>query len=96
MKKLRFNLEAIIGDRYESTDSLNENEIHDWVSNMQKQDILKLETDDEYWEDVPQDLFDLIKTKIKDKTYQYTMAKGHLWLEIEISFDEKPEKDSAN
>ena len=36
------------------------------------------------------------KTKIKDGAYQHTMAKGHLWLEIEISFDEKSENDSTN
>ena len=87
MKKLRLHVEVIIGDRYESTDSLNENEIHDWLLNMQKQDILKTETENEYWEDIPQDLFELLKTKIKDKKYECTMAKGHLWLEIEISIE---------
>ena len=87
MKKLRLHVEVIIGDRYESTDSLNENEIHDWLLNIQKQDILKTETENEYWEDIPQDLFELLKTKIKDKKYECTMAKGHLWLEIEISIE---------
>ena len=87
MKKLRLHVEIIIGDRYESTDSLNENEIHDWLLNIQKQDILKTETENEYWEDIPQDLFELLKTKIKDKKYECTMAKGHLWLEIEISIE---------
>ena len=43
MKKLRFKLEAIIRDRYES-DSLTENEIREWLLNMQKQDILKVDT----------------------------------------------------
>ena len=38
MKKLRFHLEAIIRDRYES-DSLTENEVREWLLNMQKQDI---------------------------------------------------------
>ena len=94
MKKLRFNIEAIIGDRYESTDSLTKNEVHDWLLNMQKQDILKAETENEYWEDIPQDLFELLKTKIKDKKYEYTMAKGHLWLEIEISIEAEPEDKS--
>ena len=84
MKKLKFNVEAIIGDRYESTDSLSKNEVHNWLLNIQKQDILKVETENDYWEDVPQDLFELLKTNIKDKNYDYTMAKGHLWLEMEI------------
>ena len=84
MKKLKFNVEAIIGDRYESTDSLSKNEVHDWLLNIQKQDILKVETENDYWEDVSQDLFELLKTNIKDKNYNYTMAKGHLWLEMEI------------
>ena len=87
MKKLRFDIETIIGDRYDSTDSLDENEIHEWLLKMQKQDILKVETKNEYWEDIPQNLFELFKTNIKDKNYEYTMAKGHLWLEIEISIE---------
>ena len=84
MKKLKFNVEAIIGDRYESTDSLSKNEVHNWLLNIQKQDILKVETKNDYWEDIPQDLFELLKINIKDKNYDYTMAKGHLWLEMEI------------
>ena len=84
MKKLRFSVEAIIGDRYESTDSLTKDEVHEWLLNMQKQDILKVETENEYWEDIPQNLFELFKANIKDKNYEYTMAKGHLWLEMEI------------
>jgi hypothetical protein len=84
LKKLKFNVEAIIGDRYESTDSLSENEVHNWLVNIQKQDILKVETENDYWEDIPEDLFELLKTNIKDKNYDYTMAKGHLWLEMEI------------
>jgi CTP:phosphocholine cytidylyltransferase-like protein len=84
LKKLKFNVEAIIGDRYESTDSLSKNEVHNWLVNIQKQDILKVETKNDYWEDIPQDLFELLKINIKDKNYDYTMAKGHLWLEMEI------------
>ena len=84
MKKLKFNVEAIIGDRYESTDSLSKNEVHNWLLNIQKQDVLKVETENDYWEDIPQDLFELLKTNIKNKNYNYTMAKGHLWLEMEI------------
>ena len=94
MKKLRLHVEIIIGDRYESTDSLNENEIHDWLLNIQKQDILKVETENEYWEDIPQNLFEMLEAKIKDKKYEYTMAKGHLWLEIEISIEAEPEGKS--
>jgi|TARA_Y100000310_G_scaffold108399_1_gene106823 hypothetical protein len=85
MKKLRFNVETIVGDRYDSTDSLAKNEIHEWLLNIQKQDILKVETENDYWEDIPQDLFELLKANIKDKNYEYDMAKGHLWLEMEIS-----------
>ncbi len=83
MKKLKFHLEAIIRDRYES-DSLTENEVREWLLNMQKQDILKVETENDYWEDIPQDLFELLKTNIKDKNYEYTIAKGHLWLEMDL------------
>ena len=93
MKKLRFHLEAIIRDRYES-DSLTENEIREWLLNMQKQDILKVETENDYWEDIPQDLFELLKTNIKDKNYEYTIAKGHLWLEMEISLEPEPDEES--
>jgi len=87
VKKLRFDVETIIGDRYDSTDSLSENEIHDWLLKMQKQDILKAETGDEYWEDIPDELFELLKTSVKAKNYDYTMARGHLWLNIEIQID---------
>ena len=45
---------------------------------------MKVETENNYWEDIPQDLFELFKTNIKDKNYEYTIAKGHLWLEMEI------------
>jgi len=93
MKKLKFHLEAIIRDRYES-DSLTENEVHEWLLNMQKQDILKVETENDYWEDIPQDLFELFKTSIKDKNYEYTIAKGHLWLEMEISLEPEPDEES--
>ena len=88
MKKLLFNIEAIIGDRHDAPDSLHEDEIHQWLLNIQKQDILKVETETEYWEDVPQDLFELFKTNIEDKKYEYTMVKGHLWLKIEISLEQ--------
>ena len=93
MKKLKFRLEAIIRDRYEP-DSLTENEVREWLLNMQKQDILKVETKNDYWEDIPQNLFELLKTKIKDKKYDYTMAKGHLWLEMEISLEPEHKEES--
>ena len=75
MKKLRFNVETIIGDRYYSTDSLADNEIHEWLLKMQKQDILKVETENDYWEDIPQELFELLNTNIKEKNYECDMAK---------------------
>ena len=93
MKKLKFHLEAIIRDRYES-DSLIKNEVHEWLLNMQKQDILKVETENEYWEDIPLSLFELFKTSIKNKNYEYTLVKGHLWLEMEISLEPEHEKES--
>ena len=86
MKKLKFHLEAVIRDRYES-DSLIKNEVHEWLLNMQIQDILKVETENDYWEDIPLSLFELFKTNIKNKNYEYTMVKGHLWLEMEISLE---------
>ena len=82
---MRFHIEAIIGDRHDSPDSLAEDQIHQWLLNIQKHDILKAETKDDYWEDIPQELFELFKTNIQNKNYEYTMAKGHLWLEMEIS-----------
>tara|TARA_B100001179_G_scaffold197244_1_gene156204 strand:- start:637 stop:921 length:285 start_codon:yes stop_codon:yes gene_type:complete len=94
VKKLRFHVEAIIGDRYESTDSLAINEIHESLLHMQKHDILKVETENEYWEDIPDELFELLKTNIKSKNYKYTMAKGHLWLDMEISIEPEPEEES--
>ena len=93
MKKLKFHLEAVIRDRYES-DSLIKNEVSEWLLNMQKQDILKVETENDYWEDIPHDLFELFKTNIKDKNYEYTIAKGHLWLEMEISLEPEHKKES--
>ena len=82
-----FRIEAIIGDRHDSPDSLAEDEIKQWLLNLQKQDILKVETETEYWEDVPMELFELIKNNIKDGNFKHTMAKGHLWLEMEISLE---------
>jgi len=93
MKKLKFHLEAVIRDRYES-DSLIKNEVHEWLLNMQIQDILKVETENEYWEDIPLSLFELFKTSIKNKNYEYTLVKGHLWLEMEISLEPEHEKES--
>ena len=92
MKKLLFHIEAIIGDRYNSTDTLDEDEVYQWLLNMQKQDILKVETETEYWEDVPIDLFDLFKNNIKNKNFEYTMAKGHLWLKMEIPLETETEE----
>ena len=85
---MRLHVETIaIGDRYNSADSLAENEIHEWLLTIQKHDILKAETKDDYWEDIPQVLFELFKINIQNKKYEYTMVKGHLWLEMEISLE---------
>ena len=81
---MKFSIEAIIGDRYDSTDSLGKDQVHNWLLNMQKNDILKVETKDEYWEDIPEQLFELIKTGVEKKNYEFKMDKGHLWLNIEI------------
>ena len=83
-----------IGDRYNSADSLAENEIHEWLLNIQKHDILKAETKDDYWEDIPQVLFELFKTNIQNKKYEYTMVEEHLWLEMEISLEPEPDEES--
>jgi len=88
LKKLRLHVETIaIGDRYNSADSLAENEIHEWLLTIQKHDILKAETKDDYWEDIPQVLFELFKTNIQNKKYEYTMVEERLWLEMEISLE---------
>jgi hypothetical protein len=82
-----FRIEAIIGDRYESTDSLTKEQVHQWLEKIQKQDILKVETEDDYWEDIPDGLFELLKTNIDAEKYDYTMAKGHLWLNVDIPIE---------
>ena len=84
---MKFSIEVIIGDRYDATDSLNKDQIHNWLFNMQKNDILKVEAENEYWEDIPEQLFELIKTGIEKKNYQFKMDKGHLWLNIEIPIE---------
>ena len=84
---MKFSVEVIIGDRYDATDSLDKDQIHNWLFNMQKNDILKVEAEDEYWEDIPERLFELIKTGIEKKNYQFKMDKGHLWLNIEIPIE---------
>ena len=84
---MKFSLEAIIGDRYDATDSLDKDQVHNWLLNMQKNDILKIEAENEYWEDIPEQLFELIKTGIEKKNYQFKMDKGHLWLNIEIPIE---------
>ena len=35
-----------------------------------------------------------LKPNIKDKNYEYTIAKGHLWLEMEISLEPEPNEES--
>ena len=82
-----FRIEAIIGDRYESTDSLTKEQVHHWLEKIQKHDILKVETEDDYWEDIPDELFELLKTNIDAEKYDYTMAAGHLWLNVDIPIE---------
>ena len=84
---MKFSVEVIIGDRYDATDSLDKDQIHNWLVNMQKNDILKVETEDEYWEEISEQLFELIKTGIEKKNYEFKMDKGHLWLDIEIPIE---------
>ena len=84
---MKFSIEALIGDRYDSIDSLDKDQIHNWLLNMQKNDILKVETADEYWEDISEQLFELIKTGIDRKNYDFKMDKGHLWLNLEIPIE---------
>jgi hypothetical protein len=84
---MRFRIEAIIGDRYESTDSLTKEQVHQWLGRIQKHDILKVETEDDYWEDIPNELFELLKTNLDAGKYDYTMAKGHLWLNVDIPIE---------
>ena len=84
---MKFSIEIIIGDRYNATDSLDKDQIHNWLLSMQKNDILKFETKDEYWEDIPEQLFELIKTGIDRKNYDFKMDKGHLWLNLEIPIE---------
>jgi len=84
---MKFSVEALIGDRYDAIDSLDKDQVHNWLLNMQKNDILKVETENEYLEDIPEQLFELIKTGIEKKNYQFKMDKGHLWLNIEIPIE---------
>ena len=84
---MKFHFEILIGDRYEATDYLSDDEVHQSLLKMQKQDILKAETGDEYWEDIPDELFELLKISIEAKNYDFTMARGHLWLNTEIQID---------
>ena len=84
---MKFTMEALIGDRYDSTDSLSKDEIHNWLLNIQKNDILKVESEDDYWEDIPEQLFELIKTGVEKKNYEFKMDKGHLWLNMEIPIE---------
>ena len=67
---MEFQFEVIIGDRYESVDRLNDDEIYNCLISMQKQDILNVKTENDYWEDVPQELFELFKNNIKNKKYK--------------------------
>ena len=84
---MKIHFEILIGDRYEAIDYLSDDKVHQSLLKMQKQDILKAEAGDEYLEDIPDELFELLKTSVKATNYAYTMARGHLWLNIEIQID---------
>ena len=84
---MKIHFEILIGDRYEAIDYLSDDKVHQSLLKMQKQDILKAEAGDEYLEDIPDELFELLKTSVKAKNYDHTMARGHLWLNIEIQID---------
>ena len=84
---MKIHFEILIGDRYEAIDYLSDDKVHQSLLKIQKQDILKAEAGDEYLEDIPNELFELLKTSVKAKNYDYTMARGHLWLNIEIQID---------
>ena len=84
---MKIHFEILIGNRYEAIDYLSDDIVHQSLLKMQKQDILKAEAGDEYLEDIPDELFELLKTSVKAKNYDYTMARGHLWLNIEIQID---------
>ena len=84
---MKFHFEILIGDRYEATDYLSDDKVHQSLLKMQKQDILKAEAGDEYWEDIPDELFELLKTNIDAEKYDYTMAAGHLWLNVDIPIE---------
>jgi len=75
VKKLRFDVETIIGDRYDSTDSLAENEIHEWLLKMQKQDILKVETENDYWKIFHKNFLNYLKPTLKRKTMNVIWLK---------------------
>jgi len=84
---MKIHFEILIGDRYEATDYLSDDKVHQSLLKIQKQDILKAEAGDEYLEDIPDELFELLKISIEAKNYDYTMARGHLWLNTEIQID---------
>ena len=91
LKNMKFQFEAIVGDRYESIDYLDDDEIYNCLMNMQKQDILNVKTENDYWEDIPEDLFELFKNNIKYKKYEYAIANGRLLFSMEISLEKKSE-----
>tara|TARA_B100001750_G_C14958443_1_gene327091 strand:- start:77 stop:451 length:375 start_codon:yes stop_codon:yes gene_type:complete len=91
LKNMKFQFEAIVGDRYESIDYLDDDEIYNCLMNMQKQDILNVKTENDYWEDIPEELFELFKNNIKYKKYEYAIANGRLLFSMEISLEKKSE-----
>jgi len=90
---MKFQFEAIVGDRYDSIDYLDDDEIYNCLMNMQKQDILNVKTENDYWEDIPGELFELFKNNIKNKKYEYSISNGHLLFNMEISLEKKSEPE---
>ena len=79
---MKFTMEALIGDRYDSTDSLSKDEIHNWLLNIQKNDILKVESEDDYWEE---DFWDYDESSGWDDVEQSTLSSMFLSDQVKMS-----------
>ena len=85
---MRIHFETFAGDRYMPKHSMNDEEVRHWLLVLQKQDILKAEEvdveDGGYWEDLPENLFRLIKSNIDSGYYEYSVSQGHLFVDMLI------------
>ena len=55
-----------------------------------------MKTKNDYWEDVPQELFELFKNNIKNKKYKCnSISNGHLLFSMEISLEKNSEPEPA-